>query len=145
MAGETLLLVGELLGKYGFPDGHPLGIDRQGAFLAEAVGRGLDRRVAIATPRLATATELERFHTPEHVSWVKLRSSVGEGYLDNGDTPAFPGVYDRGAVVGRHRARGPGADHGRRRGAQLPADRRPASRPPGPLGRASACSTISAW
>jgi acetoin utilization protein AcuC len=33
------------------------------------------------------------------VSWVKLRSSVGEGYLDNGDTPAFPGVYDRGAVV----------------------------------------------
>ncbi len=30
---------------------------------------------------------------------MKLRSSVGEGYLDNGDTPAFPGVYDRGAVV----------------------------------------------
>src|SRR5262245_54689281 len=99
MKGETLLLVGELLGKYGFPDGHPLGIDRQGAFMAEAVGRGLDRRVAIATPRLATAAELARFHTPEHVSWVKLRSAVGEGYLDNGDTPAFPGVYDRGAVV----------------------------------------------
>jgi acetoin utilization protein AcuC len=99
MAGETLLLVGELLGKYGFPDGHPLGFDRQGAFMAEAIGRGLDKRVAIATPRLATAAELERFHTPEHVSWVKLRSSVGEGYLDNGDTPAFPGVYDRGAVV----------------------------------------------
>ena len=99
MAGETLLLVGELLGKYGFPDGHPLGIDRQGAFMTAAVGRGLDRRCVIARPRLATAAELERFHTPEHVSWVKLRSSVGEGYLDNGDTPAFPGVYDRGAVV----------------------------------------------
>jgi acetoin utilization protein AcuC len=99
MAGETLLFVGELLGKYGFPDGHPLGIDRQGAFMAEAVGRRLERRVAIAAPRLATAAELERFHTPEHVGWVKLRSSVGEGYLDDGDTPAFPGVYDRGAVV----------------------------------------------
>jgi len=99
MSSETVLLVGELLGKYGFPDGHPLGIDRQNAFLAAAARCGLDRRVAIATPRLATAAELERFHTPEHVSWVKLRSSTGEGYLDDGDTPAFPGVYDRGAVV----------------------------------------------
>jgi acetoin utilization protein AcuC len=99
MAEETLLLVGEALGKYGFPDGHPLSVDRQGAFLSAAAGAGLDRRVAIALPRLATAAELERFHTPEHVSWVKLRSSVGEGYLDDGDTPAFPGVYDRGAVV----------------------------------------------
>jgi acetoin utilization protein AcuC len=99
MESETLLLVGELLGKYGFPDGHPLGVDRQGAFLAAAASRRLDRRVAIATPRAATAAELERFHTPEHVSWVKLRSSIGEGYLDDGDTPAFPGVYDRGAVV----------------------------------------------
>jgi acetoin utilization protein AcuC len=99
MESETLLLVGELLGKYGFPDGHPLGVDRQGAFLAAAASRGLDRRVAIATPRAATGAELERFHTPEHVSWVKLRSSIGEGYLDDGDTPAFPGVYDRGAVV----------------------------------------------
>ncbi len=99
MAKETLLLVGELLGNYGFPDDHPLGIDRQGAFLAEAIARGFDKRVAIAAPRVATAAELERFHTPEHVSWVKLRSAVGEGYLDNGDTPAFPGVYERGAAV----------------------------------------------
>ncbi len=101
MAGETLLLVGEALGKYGFPDGHPLGIDRQGAFLAAAAGRGLDKRVAIVTPRVATAAELELFHTPEHVSWVKLRSAAGAGagYLDDGDTPAFPGVYERGAVV----------------------------------------------
>jgi acetoin utilization protein AcuC len=96
---ETLLLVGDLLGKYGFPDGHPLGIDRQGAFMAAAAASGLDRRVAIATPRLATAAELERFHTPEHVGWVKLRSAIGDGFLDDGDTPAFPGVYDRGAVV----------------------------------------------
>ncbi len=99
MANETLLLVGEALGKYGFPDGHPLGIDRQGAFLAAAAGRRLEQRVAIATPRLATTAELERFHTPEHVSWVRLRSAAGEGYLDDGDTPAFPGVYERGAVV----------------------------------------------
>jgi acetoin utilization protein AcuC len=99
VAGETLLLVGEALGKYGFPDGHPLGIDRQGAFLAAARGRDLDKRVAIVTPRLATAAELERFHTPAHVGWVKLRSAAGEGFLDEGDTPAFPGVYERGAAV----------------------------------------------
>ena len=32
------------LSAYGFPDGHPLGIDRQGAFLREAIAQGPDRR-----------------------------------------------------------------------------------------------------
>jgi acetoin utilization protein AcuC len=99
VAAETLLLVGELLGRYGFPEGHPLSVDRQGAFMAEAVARRLDRRVATGAPRIATDAELLRFHTPEHLSWVKLRSAVGEGYLDDGDTPAFRGVFERGAVV----------------------------------------------
>jgi acetoin utilization protein AcuC len=99
MAGETLLLVGEELGKYGFPEGHPLGIDRQGAFLAEAAARGLDRRVEIAAPRLATRAELERFHSADHLHWVEIRSRVGEGYLDYGDTPAFPGCYEIGSAV----------------------------------------------
>jgi acetoin utilization protein AcuC len=93
------LFVGELLACYGFPDGHPLGIDRQGAFWSQALKLGLDKRVRIGAPRLATRAELERFHTAEHVSWVKLRSEVGEGYLDNGDTPAFPGVFERGSAV----------------------------------------------
>jgi len=99
MSAPLALFVGDLLACYGFPDGHPLGIDRQGAFWSEAVARGLDKRVQICAPRLATREELERFHTTEHVSWVKLRSETGHGYLDYGDTPAFPGVFERGSAV----------------------------------------------
>jgi acetoin utilization protein AcuC len=99
MPAPLALFVGDLLACYGFPDGHPLGIDRQGAFWSEAVAHRLDKHVQILTPRLATREELERFHTPEHVSWVQLRSEIGDGYLDYGDTPAFPGVFERGAAV----------------------------------------------
>jgi len=99
MSAPLALFVGDLLACYGFPDGHPLGIDRQGAFWSEALKLGLDKRVQIGAPRLATREELERFHTTEHVSWVKLRSEIGDGYLDYGDTPAFPGVFERGAAV----------------------------------------------
>jgi acetoin utilization protein AcuC len=99
VSAPLALFVGDLLACYGFPDGHPLGIDRQGAFWSEALKLGLDKRVDVVAPRLATREELERFHTTEHVSWVKLRSEIGEGYLDYGDTPAFPGVFERGAAV----------------------------------------------
>ena len=133
MSTETVVFVGDELSEHRFPDGHPVSsIDRQGAFWAEAVVRGLDKHVVIGVPRLATREELERFHTPDYVSWVKLRSEIGDGYLDDrrirsqrfgqehqlqqhlrrigddyrnddglrgGDTPAFPGVFERGAVV----------------------------------------------
>lgn len=96
---ETVLLVGDALGNYGFPGGHPLGADRQGAFLAAASARGLDRRVDVVAPRLATRAEIERFHSADHVTWVEIRSRIGEGYLDYGDTPAFPGCYEVAATV----------------------------------------------
>jgi len=99
MPTPALIYVGEALARYGFPDGHPLGIDRQGAFWSAALARGLDKLVAIGQPRPATREELLRFHTDEHVSWVKHRSEIGSGYLDYGDTPAFRGVFERGAVV----------------------------------------------
>jgi acetoin utilization protein AcuC len=99
MTHETALLVGEALARYGFPEGHPLGVDRQGAFLAEATAHGLDRKVAIVAPRLATRAEIERFHSADHVNWVEIRSRIGEGYLDYGDTPAFPGCYEIASAV----------------------------------------------
>lgn len=101
MQSETLLFVGAALARYGFPEGHPFSIDRQGAFLEEARKRGLDKRVRTAPPRPATREELLRFHDESHVQWVEACSHAGEGYIDYGDTPAFPGVYDAaGAVVG---------------------------------------------
>jgi len=45
-------------------------------------------------PRLATEEELLRFHTAAHIDMVRRRSSNASGYLDEGDTPAFSGMFE---------------------------------------------------
>ena len=70
MKTEVSLYVGEALGKYGFPNGHPFGPDRQDAFWKEAVKQGLDKEAALCEPRPAAREEIRRFHTDEHVERV---------------------------------------------------------------------------
>lgn len=90
---------GDDLARYGFGDGHPFGPDRIHAFWAETVKRGLDREVEIATPRTCEDPDLGLFHTSQYIDLVRRASSRGEGFLDYGDTPAFPGVYEAGSFV----------------------------------------------
>ena len=99
MSGRVCLYAGEALGRYGFPDGHPLGEDRQGAFLREAIARGLDKGVSILTAPRASRAEIERFHTHSHVDRVQHAEAGCAEFLDNGDTPVFPGVYEAAATV----------------------------------------------
>ncbi len=94
MSSPVTLYVGQGLARYGFPEGHPFGVDRQGAFWQEVLRQGLNKRVSVSEPREASRDELLRFHTEAHVDWVKSQSDVGRGYLDYGDTPAFPGVFE---------------------------------------------------
>jgi acetoin utilization protein AcuC len=98
-ASSVLVVAGERLARYGFPDGHPFGQDRHAAFYAEFSSRGLDRRVRLAETRAATRAELESFHTPEYLDFVGQRSLTGEGFLDAGDTPAWRGIYEAAADV----------------------------------------------
>lgn len=94
------LYVGEVLGRYGFLDGHPLGMDRQGAFFRETQARGLDRRTRVGAPATPAAREvIERFHTAAFVDKVANAERDGLTLLDNGDTPVFPGVYATSATV----------------------------------------------
>jgi acetoin utilization protein AcuC len=95
----VVVVAGERLARYGFPDGHPWGTDRHAAFYAEFSARGLDKRVRLMETRAATRTELESFHTPQYVDLVMDRSASGEGFLDAGDTPAWRGVYEAAADV----------------------------------------------
>ena len=60
MKSDVLLFVGEALGSYGFPDGHPFSVDRQGAFWKEAQKQNLDKQVTLAAPRQASREELLR-------------------------------------------------------------------------------------
>ena len=99
MAAEVLLYVGEALGKYGFPDGHPFGTDRQDAFWKETLKQGLDKQTKLSAPRPASREEIERFHTANYVGRVDQLSELGHGSIDYGDTPAYPGVYDASAAV----------------------------------------------
>jgi acetoin utilization protein AcuC len=96
---KVQVIADEPLGRYGFPDGHPFGIDRQAAFLREFRSAGLHERTVPGASRIATEAELLRFHTPAHVAFVRQRSEKGGGYLDSGDTPAVRGIYDAAARV----------------------------------------------
>jgi acetoin utilization protein AcuC len=93
------VVVGERIARYGFGEGHPFGPDRHGAFLREFEARGLHKRARVLEPRLATDEELLSFHTPAHVNLVRERSVTGQGMLDEGDTPAFRGVFEAAANV----------------------------------------------
>lgn len=94
------LITGEALGRYGFPGDHPFGIDRQGAFLAGLAARGLEARVRYIAPAPPASPEaLQSFHTPEYVAFVAGAEKAGIAYLDQGDTPVFPGVYEAAATV----------------------------------------------
>ena len=96
---QAALYVGEELARYGFPDGHPLGADRQGAFYREAAAQGLLEKVPVQAPQVAAREEIERFHSKRHVEKVMHAERDRLEYLDNGDTPVFPGVYRASATV----------------------------------------------
>ena len=93
------LYVDDHLAAYGFPDGHPLGIDRQGAFLREARNQGLVTRVSTRGSRAATREELGRFHTGDYVTQVFTAEESGLDVLDGGDTPVFPDVFRTSAHI----------------------------------------------
>lgn len=99
MAAAVLVQVGDALARYRFPAGHPFSIDRQGAFWDEAHRRGLQRHCVVGVPRLATREELLRFHTAGYVDWVRAGSARGDGYLDYGDTPVFPGILESASAI----------------------------------------------
>jgi acetoin utilization protein AcuC len=90
---------GDDLARYGFGEGHPFGPDRIHAFWAESVKRGLHRRVEIALPFSCAEDDLLRFHQRAYVERVKARSKTGTGFLDCGDTPAFPGIFEAACFV----------------------------------------------
>ena len=99
MSTDACVYIGDELARYGFGQGHPFGPDRLGAFWKQAQASGLDARITRCVPVSAGRDSLERFHTREYVDRVIRQSETGTGYLDLGDTPAFPGVYEAACYV----------------------------------------------
>ena len=99
MSRSTVLIAGQELASYGFPNGHPFGMDRYAAFMAEAQRSASFADLEQRSPRHATRAELEWFHTPAYIDRVVELSKRGSGLLDAGDTPAFPGVFEAASTV----------------------------------------------
>ncbi len=87
-----------LQSSYGFGDGHPFGYDRFDAFWREASSRGIDKNTRPIYARTASRDELETFHTQAYLDFIIQCSSQG-GYLDGGDTPALPGIFEAASLV----------------------------------------------
>ncbi len=90
---------GDGLGDYNFGELHPFGPGRHDAFLTRLRQLGLERLCRLAAPVMAQAAAIERFHTAAYVNRVRQLSAAGVGYLDAGDTPVFPGMYEAAARV----------------------------------------------
>jgi len=93
------VFAGDALGSYSFGEAHPFGPARQSAFLNLYRESGLDQRTKICEPVQASQESIELFHDHDYVEWVKKLSETGTGLLDDGDTPAFPQMYEAAATV----------------------------------------------
>jgi len=86
---------------YSFPEGHPFRRDRAERFyekLGEVEGVLGDSLVKVA-PRMAGRGEVLLYHEEDYVSYVEEKCRRGYGFLDYGDTPAFPGCYEASLYV----------------------------------------------
>lgn len=90
---------GESLGDYHFGQDHPFGPHRLDAFLKAMAEQGLDRQVDWLAPQSCELHQLLGFHVPEYIEQVRLASKLGEGYIDYGDTPARPGIFEAATTV----------------------------------------------
>ena len=95
--GQVVVMQGANIAAYGFGEGHPFGPDRHDVFHAELAGRGLP--VSLEQAGDATRDELESFHTARYIDFVRTRCAAGTGFLDRGDTPAQPGIYEAAVAV----------------------------------------------
>jgi acetoin utilization protein AcuC len=99
MTKPVYVYKGEALANYGFGQEHPFGTDRHGAFHAELATADLGSAIHYADPRRASVDDLALFHTPDYIDHVSRMSLEGTGFLDQGDTPAFPGIFNVAADV----------------------------------------------
>ena len=99
MTAPVLVFKGEDLARYGFGDPHPFGLDRHDVFHDELAQAELGDGVEYARPGTASVDDLLLFHTADYIDKVSRMSAEGRGYLDEGDTPAMPGIFDAASSV----------------------------------------------
>ncbi|HHJ36762.1 MAG TPA: acetoin utilization protein AcuC, partial [Gammaproteobacteria bacterium] len=82
------------LAAYGFGNEHPFGPQRHHVFAQAFHDQALDQKVDILEAVRTDQRSLECFHNHEYIQKVIEQSKFGVGFLDDGDTPAFIGMYE---------------------------------------------------
>ena len=98
-ANSCCVYLGDKLAAYGFGDNHPFGPQRHHVFKQAFYHQQLDQKVDILSPVKTEQQTLELFHSHEYIQKVIEQSKFGVGYLDNGDTPAFIGMFEAACYV----------------------------------------------
>ncbi len=92
MGCKVGVLEGKELLLYSFPSPHPFTNERTQKFWDELARKKL--QVKRLDPQKADKQLTGLFHTQEHIHYVELASHLGYGALDQGDTPAYKGVFE---------------------------------------------------
>jgi len=99
MSEPVLVYRGDALASYGFGDPHPFGLDRHGVFHDELAAADLGDAIEYAAPGNASVDDLLLFHSADYIDKVSRMSAEGKGFLDDGDTPAMPGIFNAASDV----------------------------------------------
>jgi acetoin utilization protein AcuC len=91
--------LGDELAAYGFGNDHPFGPRRHHVFEQAFYQQRLDQKADILSPVKTDRRTLELFHSKDYIEKVIEQSKFGTGYLDNGDTPAFIGMFEAACYV----------------------------------------------
>ena len=91
--------LGEDLARYGFGNDHPFGPMRHDVFKNAFYQQNLEMLVDVLPPVTCSQETLELFHDHAYIEQVKVQSKSGFGYLDQGDTPAFVGMFEAASTV----------------------------------------------
>jgi acetoin utilization protein AcuC len=90
---------GDELAAYNFGNEHPFGPLRLSSFMQQLSKQGLTEKVCLCKPQMAERTAIESFHDRDYVTKVERLSHFGLGMLDQGDTPAFNGMFEAASYV----------------------------------------------
>ncbi|MEN2984446.1 MAG: acetoin utilization protein AcuC [Dictyoglomaceae bacterium] len=97
--GYSAVIFGEELLNYSFPGDHPMNRKRLESFWNEFRKIIEEKKIKVFPPNLAKESDLLLFHTKDYVDFVKRKSKEGTGFLDYGDTPAYPGCFESASYV----------------------------------------------
>ena len=96
---RNCVYLGPELARYGFGANHPFGTDRMGSFQLEFEKKQLQQHWQVIAPRTASLDKLALFHGRTYLELLQQKSLSGEGFLDEGDTPAFKGILEASLTV----------------------------------------------